>query len=396
MPLKDNYDIWLEGVEFAQFPRTTLPREVETLIIGGGITGVVTAYLLAKAGKKVLLLEKGRLGMRITYATTGFLTADVDVNADVLIRRFGIENAKLVLESHKKAIDEVEQIIKSEGIECEFERCSNYLYANNAREEKYLIKLAKQYQELGVKAEYKKDTNLKFTNFGYIEMPGHAKFHAMKYLTALAKLAVKYGAIIAEDTEVLNVEVNNVEVKDIGIIKAKNVISATYTPFKKPKYLQGLANMYLEYVLEYKVPKGEIAMGTYEDTLPQYNYFRIDNRGNSDRMIIGGADHLSVLKVDREQNYNLMRNYAKNLFKNIRLEEVRSWVGSMLETSDGLAYIGETKQDKIFYMFGFSGNGMTYSYIAGKILLDKLTSKENPYTKLYKIDRKIPWWRKFF
>jgi glycine/D-amino acid oxidase-like deaminating enzyme len=65
----------------------------------------------------------------------------------------------------------------------------------------------------------------------------------------------------------------------------------------------------------------------------------------------------------------------------------------MLETNDGLAFIGETRGGNIFYIFGFSGNGMTYSYIAGKILLDQIMSVKNPYSSIYNTDRKISWWK---
>jgi len=398
--LKNNYDIWIEGIERPRYPRTNLPSETEILIVGGGMAGITSAYLLAKAGKKVVLLERAKLGEWITFATTGFLTGDIDLNPDQLIGRFGVEKSRLILESHKKAIDEIEKIIQTEKIECEFERCTNYIYANNHREEKHLIKLTKSYKKIGADAEYKKDGALRFNDFGYIEMPGHGKFHAMKYLTAIARLAVKYGAIIAEDTEVLELEDKgtfvNVKVKDVGIIKAKKAVSATYTPFKKPRSLSSLSNMYIEYVIEYRLPKNQLIIGTYEDTLPQYNYFRIDRKKDFDRLIIGGADHLEVIKIDPEINFRTMREYAKKLFNNLKLEEVRNWSGHILETNDGLAYIGNTKGGNIFYIFGFSGNGMTYSYIAGKILLDQLQIKDNPYSKIYNIDRKISWWKTFF
>jgi glycine/D-amino acid oxidase-like deaminating enzyme len=398
--LDENYEMWFEGVERVKYPRTVLPSETEVLIIGGGMAGVTSAYLLAKTGKKVVLLEKGELGRWITSATTAFLTGDIDMNPDQLIRRFGIKNAALILESHRHAIDEVEKIIISENIECEFVRCTNYMYANTSREERYLEKITKLFNKIGVASEYKKDGALRFNDFGYIEMPGHAKFHAIKYLTGIAKLAVKYGAIIAENTEVLGVEDKvdfvNVEVKDVGIIKAKKAVSATYTPFKKPESLTSLTSMYIEYVLEYKLPRSGLVMGTYEDTLPQYNYFRIDNKNDFDRMIIGGADHLDVLNLDKEIGYKTMRDYAKKLFKDYKLEEVRYWSGHMLETNDGLAFIGNIKNGNLFYIFGFSGNGMTYSYIAGKILLDDILSIPNPYSEIYRVDRKISWWKTLF
>lgn len=398
--MEENYDIWFEGIKSEGYPRTTLPKETEFLIIGGGIAGITCAYLLSKAGKKVVVIEKAKLGGYVTSATTAFLTYTIDTEPQDLIKKFGEEDAKLILESHKVAVDEVEKIVRSEKIDCDFERCTNYIYANNTKEEKYLEKLAEGYKKLNVEANFIKEGGLQFNNFGYIEMPNHAKFHVMKYLNAIAKIAVENGAIICEETEVLSaIDSKNgveVEIKDVGTIKASKVVSAVYKPFKAPEHLKHLANMYVEYVLEYKLPKDKFISGTYEDTRSPYNYFRIDKKTDHDRLIIGGADHLSAIKLDHEVNHKLMQDYTKELFKETTLEEVRHWSGSMLETNDGLAFIGETKGGNIFYIFGFSGNGMTYSYIAGKILLDKVLGKENPYSNIYNVDRKISWWKNLF
>ena len=370
------------------------------MIVGGGMAGITNAYLLSKAGKKVVLLEKENLGEHVTDRTTGFLTSVIDTDPEKLTKQFGTRNAELILESHKNAITEVEKIIKEEKIECEFERCTNYIYANNKNEERVLLNLAKVYKKLGIEAEYKKENKLKFNDFGYIEMPNHAKFNAIKYLTSLAKLATKNGAIIAEYTQVFGLEDKkdfvNVDVKDVGIIKAKKVITATYVAFNPPKNLDHLANLYREYVIEYEISKDSLTLGTYEDTRLPYNYFRIDRHGDFDRLVIGGADHLDTLNLDREINHSLMSEYTKKLFNKMSLREIRHWSGQMLETNDGLAFIGNPKGKNIFYIFGFSGNGMTYSYIAAKIILDQLLSHENFYSKIYSVDRKIDWWKNLF
>jgi glycine/D-amino acid oxidase-like deaminating enzyme len=397
---KEDYEIWLEDIDRPRYPRNILPSQTDFLIVGGGMAGLTCAYLLTKEKKQVVLLDMRRFGEWVTDCTTAFLTGVIDTDPVKLIKMFGYDQAKLILTSHFEAINEVERIIKSEGIECEFERCTNYIYANSHREEKLLIKLAEGYKKLGVEAEYKKENALKFNTFGYVEMPNHAKFHAMKYLTALAKLATKYGAIVVEDTEVLKLDDQktfvNVEVKDVGLIQAKKVISATHTPFPGQKSLLYLCNMYREYVLEYKLEKNQLKMGTYEDTRSPYNYFRIDNRDDHDRLIIGGADHLNVIKMDRQINFNVMRKYTEGLFANFKLEEKRYWSGLMQETNDGLAYIGNLNNGNIFYIFGFSGNGMTYSYVAGRILLDQVLSRSNPYANIYRLDRKISWWKKLY
>jgi glycine/D-amino acid oxidase-like deaminating enzyme len=397
---KENHEIWFEGVDIINYPRAVLPNETEILIVGGGITGITSAYLLSKIGKKVILLEKEKLGEYVTDCTTGFLTEAIDVPPNKLIKLFGEDTSRLILESHKKAIDDVEKIIISEKIECEFKRCSNYIYANNKKEENALSKIAEDYKKLGVSAEYKKDSVLRFNEFGYIEIFNQAKFNAIKYITSLAKIAVKNGAIIAENTEVLNLNDKKdnvlVTIKDAGIINAKKVLSATYFPFGKPVYLEHEYNMYRSYVVEYKIPANIFVEGTYQDNLDPYHYFRIDKKGDFDRLIIGGNDNLDILNIDHEIGAKIIKDYAKAFFKNIDLIEIQHWSGLISNPVTGLAHIGEFKEKNIFYAFGFNGTGMTYSYIASKIFFDQLTSQNNPYSKFYNTGNKISWWKNIF
>lgn len=391
----EDYGIWLENTARADYPRGALPVETEILIVGGGITGITGAYLLAKEGRQVVLLEKKKLGEWVTVCTTGFLTQVIDINPVKLIKIFGVEKARLILTSHSEAVDGIEQIIKTENIECEFKRCPNYIYANSKNEEKHLQKMTEAFVILGVMAEYKKDNALKFTQFGYIEIPNQAKFHALKYVTALARIAKNFGAVIAENTEVLSLndkkDFVNVEVKDAGTIKAKKVFAATYAPFGEPPSLSHRCNMYRSYVIEYKLTEGAPAEATYQDNLEPYHYFRVDGREGYDRLIIGGADHLDVLDLDHEINSSVVRKYTKKLFAQCKCEEIRHWSGSILNSIDGLAFIGETKGGNIFYAFSFSGTGLTYSYIAGKIFADQLNARNNDYSKIYDTDRKISW-----
>ncbi len=402
---EENYEIWHEGVEHAIYSPISLPSKTGVLIIGGGITGITSAYLLAKEGINPILLEKNEIGEFVTCATTGFLTQILDTAPSKLVSLYSKDTAREIFKSHQNAIDEIEKIIISEKIECEFERCSNYIYANSKKEEKLLLKLTEKYKSLGVNAEYKKDNKLKFNSFGYIEIFNQAKFHALKYVNSLAQIAVKNGAIISENAKVLNLKKEKegvlVEIENVPGIKAKKVFSATYMPFGKPPHLERKYNMYRSYVVEYKIPKNIMREGTYEDTLKPYHYFRIDSKADFDRLIIGGNDNLSALKIDHELGSKVIKDYTKELFKNNDFEEVRHWSGSISEPVNKIACIGETlagqaNGENIFYAFGFSGNGLTYSYIASKIFTDQLVDKNNPYSKIYSINNKIPWWKNIF
>jgi len=363
-----------------------MPPESDIAIIGGGITGITSAYLLALEGKKVVVMEREKVGEGMTAYTTGFLTQIIDIEPVKLIKKFGLEKARLILASHREAIDAIEKIIKEEQIECEFMRCTNYIYANTLKEQNELLQMREALQQLGVPVEYKKDAALVFKNEGYLAIPNQAKFNAPKYVAALAGCAKKYGALIQEGTEV----------KDATSINAKNILVATYASFNSPPILAGRSSMYRSYILEFRFPIGSLVEGIYQDSLEPYHYFRVDRREEYDRVLLGGADDLEAANTDVEINFEMLRTYATRLFAGQSYEETQHWAGRILNSRDGLAYIGADIESSIYYATAFSGNGLTYSYIASKMFVDQILSRPNPYVPMYALDRKTSWFSRLF
>lgn len=391
---EENYNIWLNGVERKEY-KDKIENTADVVIIGGGITGVMSAYLLSKTGKKIILLERRKLGENVTDCTTGFLTEIIDIEPEKAIFLYGLEQTEKIFESHRNAIDNIEKIIKEEKISCDFERCPSFIYANSKNECKKLKKRYETYKKIGLNVKYNKD--LKLNNLDSIEIQDQAKFHIMKFLSPLAEISNKKGVIISENTKVISIEKKdnliNVYLENGQNIKTENVIVATHTPFNKPGFAKNKYNLYRSYVLEYKIPKDILPYATYEDTLKPYNYFRIDKINDHDRLIIGGNDNLDIIKAEKETCFKNMDKYAKGIFKNHHIEKMSNWSGLIAEPMGGIAFIGESEPN-IYYAFGFSGNGLTYSYIAGEIFTDNIMNKKNQYERLYKIKRQIPFWKK--
>jgi glycine/D-amino acid oxidase-like deaminating enzyme len=125
---------WQQGVTHADYPTLKGDIETEIVIIGGGITGIVTAYQLALSGRKVVVLDKGTLFKNSTTAfTTGFLSSDIDTDFSDLVWMFGERVATDLLRSHMYAIDRIEKTVKDEKIGCEFERVPEYWYATSEK-----------------------------------------------------------------------------------------------------------------------------------------------------------------------------------------------------------------------------------------------------------------------
>src|SRR6185369_17730169 len=104
-----------QAVRLPRFPRLESDIECDVLVVGGGITGLTTAYLMAKAGKNVCLLERGRLGEGDTGCTTAHLTMVTDSRLTELADTFGNDGARLAWEGGTAAIYTIEEIARQES-----------------------------------------------------------------------------------------------------------------------------------------------------------------------------------------------------------------------------------------------------------------------------------------
>ena len=377
---------WKAGIEKTSFPKLEENLKCDVAIVGGGLAGILNAYLLAKSGKDVILLEKDKIGSGATEYTTAFITQDVDTEFAELIKLFGNDSARLIWQSGADAIDLIERIIKEEKIDCEFMRTSLYTYANTSKQFEDLKEEQKTISEFGFDASPPRaDGALNFSNSGYFEIPNQAKFHPLKFLYALSDVVVKMGVKIYEQSEVTGIEHGETGITvraNEHQLDAEQVVVATYQPFHNRIRLFLKRGMYRSYVLEARLPKRLIKEGMYLDTENPYHYFRIDPAADYDRIILGGEDVKSIFKINHEKSFAALEEYLGKILHGVEYTITRKWIGPILEPSDGIALIGETSENE-FVATAFSGNGMTYSAISAMFINDLILGRENAYAKVY-------------
>lgn len=380
---------WNPGTDRFAFPRLETSLEVDVAIIGGGIAGVTTAYELTKAGKKVALLEQDKIAGGASGWTTAFVTQVTDASLAELRSTFGAARAELVWKSGGKAIDELERIIKTEKIDCDFMRCPAYIFANDDEALKKLHVEEDLARSFGSKAHID-DAPLGFSTPGYLRVDAQAKFDPVKFLTALAQRTAALGAKIFENTKVLTYSGSSpcIVKTEHGKIRAKYVVLATHIPNADPDIVSSRITAFQTYALEASVPSGILPEAIYWDTQKPYHYFRVDRGANHDRLILGGEDHKTGQSADPKAHFTSLENFLKQLLPGVNYEIVRKWSGEILETIDGLPYIGKTFSNKYILMAtGFSGNGMTFGVLSGIIIRDLILERANATTKLYRTIR---------
>ncbi len=364
--------------------------QTEVIIIGGGIAGITTAYLLAKAGKKVVVVEKGNThDSSVTAYTTAFLTHSLDTDLVDLKKIFGTRDTKKILQSHEDAIDLVEKIIKDEHIECGFVKAPHYSIALSQSGAEDFKKEKDLSNQLGFTATWKESSFFPFQNYGAMVLDKQAMFHPLKYINGVRAAFEKMGGTYFDNTEAKAIEgdIRATVTTNHGTVTGNAVVIATYNTFIQPWWYIFKKGMYKSYVYELTIPKGSIPDGMYEDEENPYHYFRVEG----ERMIVGGEDHRIEIKFDPENAYSRLRKYVEEKLGIVDYKIVHKWSGPILEQVDGIPLIGlySGSYKNRYVETAFSGNGMTNGTIAAMVVSDLILGKKNTYAQLYSPSRRI-------
>ena len=389
---------WLQDVHLPGHHPLPSDLATDVVVIGAGLAGTLAAYAIAQTGKRVIVIDKdsAREGMTTSY-TTAFLATDTDTDLSDLVTMFGARKGGDVWRSASDSIDMIESIAKKEHIDCEFLRVPEYWVSTSEHGFKGMKEEAARGKDIGFDIQKVKDGTLAIKNSGAYMFKNQAKFHPLKFLVGLEKAAEKLGVVFYGTTEATEVKEENGVVRvstDRGIITAQYAVIATYLPFQNPPAIFARKGMYISYVYELSVPKGYLPEGLYLDDENPYHYYRIDKgqgKGGADRMIIGGEDHRKELPVDEAKQFQALKDYLAERMPGMEYSVVTSWTGNVLETLDGLPYIGVADNDAehILYVTGFSGNGMTYSATAARIVAGIVSGKKDTYEGLYSPHRAV-------
>ncbi len=389
----DGTSYWKDSATVPRLGSLERDLDVDVAIIGAGITGLTAAYLLKRAGKRVAVIDRQRAGGVDSMNTTAHLTCVTDADLATLVKNFGKDHARATWDAGLAAILEIDAIVSREGIDCRFEWVRGYkfaaLTANADDEAPRLQREAALAQELGFDARFL--PSVPFFERPGVELEGQARFHPRKYLSALAMLVAGDGSHVFEHTESEEVCDNPLSVKANGhTIACGYIVIATHTPLMGKTNLalatlfQTKLYLYSSYVLGGRVPKGTVPDALFWDTADPYNYLRLDARRDFDYVIFGGQDHKTGQANDTEARYRSLETTLKQILP--QLEITHRWSAQVIETPDGLPYIGETSPRQ-FAATGYAGNGMTFGTLAGMMARDAVLGRRNPWDQLFDTGR---------
>lgn len=380
--------LWRATTDLPAFPRLAEDIDTDVAVVGAGITGITTAYLLAKQGKKVVLLDAGR----ILEGTTGFTTAKVTAQHGMiyheLLQHFGEEKTRLYYDANHEAIDFIQQQIKQWDIDCGLEQEDAYIYTQQDAMRSKLEDEFKAYEKLRIPGEWMESVPLPLPVRGAIKMPGQYRFHPLVYLKRMVEEFLQLGGVIYEHTTIDE----KAETDGPITIKTKRgshnitcqfAVSASHFPFYDGMGLY-FTRLHVErsYAVAVK-PETGYPGGMYLSVDDPSRSFRSVSYNGEELIIVGGESHPTGKSECTHRHYENLEKFAGELL-GARSIPFR-WSAQDLITLDKLPYIGPitSKQDRILVATGYRKWGMTTGTAAARIITDQIMGKDNPYSELF-------------
>jgi glycine/D-amino acid oxidase-like deaminating enzyme/nitrite reductase/ring-hydroxylating ferredoxin subunit len=380
--------VWAATAQVPAFPPLTADTSADVCIVGAGISGLTTAYLLTQLRKSVVVLDDGAIGSGMTGVTTAHLVNALDDRFFNLERLHGERGARLAAESHTAAIDRIENIVTRERINCEFTRLDGYLFRAPEHDEAYLDRELEAAHRAGLHRVTKVPrAPLSFDTGPCLRFPEQGQFHPLKYLAGVAQAIERGGGRIYTGTHATSLSGGAdaaVETKS-GVVRAKHVVVATNAPVNNLVAIHTKQAPYMTYVIGVKVPRHAVTTALYWDTGDPYHYIRLHPLdATHDLLIVGGEDHKSGQADDIEQRHPRLEQWTRERFPSAG-EVAYVWAGQVMEPVDSLAFIGRNPLDRenVYTVTGDSGNGMTHGTIAGMLITDLILGRHNVWANLY-------------
>lgn len=385
--------IWMATANTPSQSRLRENIRTDVCIIGAGIAGLSTAYLLGREGRSVVVLDDGLIGGGMTGRTTAHLTNAYDDRYVEIEKIHGAEAARLTADSHTAAIERINAIVTREKIDCDFEWLDGFLFARTPDDVQLLddeLAAAHRAGLVGVEKVSRAPID-SFDTGPALRFPRQAQFHPLEYLAGLTRAILRDGGRMFGETHATKIEGGTparIETSHGPVVTSDVVVVATNTPVNDRVAIHTKQAPYVTYVIGIRVPRGSITRALYWDTGDPYHYVRLQTENEHDVLIVGGEDHKTGQANDGNERFQRLEQWTRERFPQAGEVEFH-WSGQVMEPVDGLAFIGRNPLDdeNVFIATGDSGQGMTHGTIAGMLLTDLIQDRKNSWEDLYNPSR---------
>ncbi len=381
--------LWTGTSPETAYPVLETRVTADVAVIGGGITGLSTAYLLQEAGASVIVVERDRIATGTTGNTTAKLTSLHGLVYASLLESLGEERARLYGEAHEAAIQRVAEIVAENGIDCAFERATAYTYTEDPERVPDIEAEVQAAKLLGLPATITTDTPLPYPVRAAVSFSDQAQFHPRLYCLALAELITHRGGRIYENSAALkisNARPGHLVRTTAGRIRAGHVVLATLLPFHDPAALFARTHPSRSYALAAPIDGGG-PLGMFLSSDKPSRSVRTHRSAGQTYLIVGGGGHKVGQEPDTHDQYAAIEAWARERFG---IDHVAwSWSAQDYMPADNVPYIGHLLpgSDRLLVATGFKKWGMTGGTVAAMLLRDLVLGRTNPWLPVFDATR---------
>ena len=435
---------WIDSVDKKsqdEFPKLEENIKTDICIIGGGLTGITTAYYLSKYKIRTVLIEKGEICKQTSGNSTAKITSQHGLIYKYLTDSKGRDFAQKYYEANEEAISNIKAIIDKENIDCDFEYQPAYVYTQKVQDVEKIKDEVDAVKNFGGRAELVKAEDIELNKLNceeYVEnntqklkinvddiekeninphsnqvhesmkevfpikalctvkFENQAQFNPYKYGNALAQICNKSGIKIYEHTKAIDVDTEDedeyyvISLENGCKIKTKYLVIATKYPIVN---IPGFYFMKMYQSTSYAIAmttKNRLFEGMYINSEEPTISLRTAKYGDEHLLIVAGFDHKTGAEIDLSNSYKYLEEVARNIYPKGKIKY--HWNTEDCITLDKIPYIGEFSKlwENCYVATGFNKWGITSSNIAANIITDKILGERNQYEDIFKATRVEP------
>lgn len=386
---EEKLSLWLKNGISTRISKLDLDVSCDVCIIGGGITGIMTAYRLNELGYKVTLIDKDKPAHLTSGNTTAKFTFQHDLIYSDIIKNYDLEKAKLYYESQLDGLIFVRNLIKRHNIQCDFKETSSIIYGENQERFEEILDEKYAYEKLGIPHEIIYDLPYDISAVGGLKVDSQFELNPVKFLDFLLNYLMEKGVSIFQDTSAKDLVRDNDRIKvvteDRNVIGCKNIVIATGYPFFGANgYYYTRLEAYSSYLLAFptKEPLDDSYMMISNSTAP-YS-LRFSQTDGVHYLLVGGQGH-KVGQADSERDsYTKLIQFAQDNFKVD--EPAFRWSAQDYKSVDSIPYIGKltSRYENIFVATGFNKWGMSNGSFSSILISDLINAKSSKYEDFFK------------
>jgi glycine/D-amino acid oxidase-like deaminating enzyme/nitrite reductase/ring-hydroxylating ferredoxin subunit len=333
---------------------------------------------------------------RILRGATGYTTAKVTVSHNIvyttLNKNFGEDGARTYAKANQAALDFIAQLVEEEGIDCEFERKSNYVYAEAGDQRSKIAREVKAARRAGLAASLVEETGLPYPIECAFRLDDQAQFHPRKYLLPLAEAIDGEGSHVFESTRVLGVKGSGptrVETER-GEVTAGDVIIASHLPILDRGFFFARAHPERSYALACRIRRDQDPNGMYINSSTPTRSMRTTRDEEGLLLLVGGEGHKTGTDPDTKARYRALEDFARQHWQTEDFPY--RWSTQDYASLDGVPYVGRLthRSEHVYVATAFKKWGMTNGTAAAMILADLILGKTNAWADLFDARRLKP------